>query len=181
MPAVPTSSDRYALGRNSLLGLSFRSKTYSNNTWIYSDTYDTTFYICISDGSVSLDTDTIEINSNCQSGWKLKLPSMKSGTVSGTGYIAVSGGLTAPVSIDNQYNLLRYLGDFCQIAVEGNVPEQGGESAFYMDAMIGGEGNGFFKTASVTISPDDALRVAFTIELSGEQSLKGLIATSELS
>ena len=40
--------------------------------------------------------------------------------------------------------------------------------------------NGFFKTGSVTISPDDAVKVSMAIELSGEQSVTGFVAVGDM-
>jgi hypothetical protein len=40
--------------------------------------------------------------------------------------------------------------------------------------------NGFFKTGSVTISPDDAVKVSMSIELSGEQSVSGFAAVGDM-
>lgn len=176
-----TTPDRYALGRNTTLQLLFRSKTLSNGVYSYSNSFDAGFEICISEGSVSLDTDTIEINSNCQSGWKIKLPSLKSGTISGTGYIAVTTGATGPFDVNHKYNLYKYLGDTCQVYVVGTVPEISNTDALVVEPNDSAGANGFFKTGSVSISPDDAIRISFTIELSGAQDVLGLVATSAIS
>ena len=79
----PTPINKYGLGRNSFVTIWFENNSTGTAVSVG-------FSICISEGSVSLDTDTIEINSNCQNGWKVKLPGLKSGTASFTGYIASS-------------------------------------------------------------------------------------------
>lgn len=172
-----TTPDRYALGRNSTVGLLFRGKTLSNGQWTYSSTYNVGFEICISEASVSLDTDTIEVPSNCQFGWKIKLPGLKSGTVSGTGYIAVTNGALAPYDSAHKHNLYKYLGDACQVFITGEVPDLSAEP-FVLEPGTSDGANGFFKTGSVTINPDDAMKVSFSIELSGAQDVLGLIATA---
>lgn len=180
MPA--TTPDRYALGRNSRVTLQVRPKTGLGANTIYGPDFDQYWVICISEASVTLDTDTIEINSNCQSGWKIKLPSMKSGTVSGTGYIAMTrdpatNELWGPGGTSD--NIMRYLGDPCQIMIEGRVPELTTADVFSIVPPDVNGSNGFIKSLSVTISPDDALRINFVIELSGSQDLIGFIANSD--
>ena len=196
----PTPVDKYALGRNSFLSVFFLDKTTNR--------YTIGFSICISEGSVSLDTDTIEINSNCQSGWKVKLPGLKSGTASFTGYIASSvsntpgpGGelVGEPTSGRNKFDILQYLGQPClfycvalqspsqtSFAAPGSAALDSGQNEvpFSMCPTGTSEGtssyvpnaNGFFKTGSVTISPDDAVKVSMSVELSGRQVLSGFVA-----
>jgi hypothetical protein len=176
-----TSSDRYALGRNSTVTLGFRSKTLVGGVYSYSGTYDTFFEICISEGSVSLDTDNIDIPSNCQSGWRIKLPGLKSGTVSGTGYIAVTTGASLPLTSAHKYNIYKYLGDPCQVYITGEVPEISNAEPFVLEPFDSTTGNGYFKTGSVTINPDDALKISFAIELSGAQDVLGFVAAGGLA
>lgn len=196
----PTPTDKYALGRNSFVSLWFFNTKTSK--------YDIGFSICISEGSVSLDTDTIEINSNCQSGWKIKLPGLKSGTASLTGYIASSVANTPgpgyelrgePTAGRNKFDILQYLGKPClfyctslqspsatAFATVGSAVQDSGlnEVPFSLQPSGTLEGtssmvpnaNGFFKTGSVTISPDDAVKVSMSVELSGRQVLSGFVA-----
>lgn len=194
----PTPIDKYALGRNSFVDIYFEhigaggTKTYPG------------FSVCISEGSVSLDTDTIEINSNCQNGWKVKLPGLKSGTASFTGYIASSiNGTPGPgMSWDtnvthDKFDIMQYLGQPCYIYIyslqnpseasaqfgQGTTGDM--ESPFNLFPMGSTDAgteqvNGFFKTGSVTISPDDAVKVSMSVELSGAQGLSGFIAVGNL-
>ena len=196
----PTPIDKYALGRNSFISIWFLDKTTGK--------YTIGFSVCISEGSVSLDTDTIEINSNCQSGWKVKLPGLKSGTASFTGYIASSvintpgpGGelVGEPTAGRNKFDILQYLGQAClfyctslqspsatSFAAVGSTVQDSGQNEVPFSLQPGGtmEGtssyvpsaNGFFKTGSVTISPDDAVKVSMAVELSGRQVLSGFVA-----
>jgi hypothetical protein len=176
-----TSSDRYALGRNSTLTLLFRQKTLAGGVYTYSSSYDVGFEICISEGSVTLDTDNIDIPSNCQAGWRIKLPGLKSGTVSGTGYIAVTTGASLPLTSNHKYNIYKYLGDPCQVYVTGEVPEISNAEPFVLEPADSTAGNGYFKTGSVTVNPDDALKISFTIELSGVQDVLGFVAAGGLA
>lgn len=175
-----TAPSRYALGRNTTVTLLFRSKTLSNGVYSYSNSYDVGFELCISEGSVSLDTDNIDVPSNCQSGWRIKLPGLKSGTVSGTGYIAATTGASLPYSAEHKYNLLKYLGDDCQVYVSAEVPQVSNAEPFVLEPG-GSESNGYFKTGSVSINPDDAVKVSFAIELSGAQSAQGFVAAGGLA
>lgn len=175
-----TTPDRYALGRNTTVSLVFRNKTLANGVYTYSNSYDVAFEVCISEGSVSLDVDNIDVPSNCQSGWRIKLPGLKSGTVSGTGYIAATTGATLPYSVEHKYNLMRYLGDSCLVYLSAEVPEVSNETPFTLDPAGTGS-NGYFKTGSVSINPDDAVKVSFAIELSGAQSVQGFVAAGGLA
>jgi hypothetical protein len=190
----PTPVDKYALGRNSFVEMWFLEAGTTNDY--------VGFSICISEGSVSLDTDTIEINSNCQAGWKVKLPGLKSGTASFTGYIAssISGTPGPGEAIDfdsdrerDKYDIMQYLGEPCYFyayslqSPSQNVGEFGdmsGSSEEVPFALIpqgsqllaNEQVNGFFKTGSVTISPDDAVKVSMSVELSGKQTIQGFVA-----
>jgi hypothetical protein len=191
----PTPTDKYALGRNSFIELYFHGTASAANT------YDIGFAICISEGSLSLDTDTIEINSNCQNGWKVKLPGLKSGTLSFTGYIASSinqtpgPGMTLdPTVARNKYDIMQYLGEPCVAFVYSlqNPDENNFAGATVLDpetpfALVPDiqnskeVANGFFKTGSVTISPDDAVKVSMSVELSGKQTVQGYVAVGGFS
>lgn len=176
-----TSPDRYALGRNSTVELYFREKTLQNGVYTYSLTYNVGFTICISEGSASLDTDNIDVPSNCQAGWRIKLPGLKSGTVSATGYVAATTDVNS-YSILSKYNILQYLGESCRIRVIANVPEQGA-MAFGLAWPAGAlnASNGYFKTGSVSINPDDAVKISFSIELSGAQDVQGFVAAAAIA
>jgi hypothetical protein len=194
----PTPVDKYALGRNSFVEMWFLQPGTA-------DSY-VAFSICISEGSVSLDTDTIEINSNCQAGWKVKLPGLKSGTASFTGYIASSiegtPGPGAALDFDSdtdrdKHDIMQYLGEPCYFyAYSLQSPSQtSGEFGLQSDSsdevpfalipqgssLLGDEQvNGFFKTGSVTISPDDAVKVSMSVELSGKQTIQGFVAVGAM-
>ena len=190
----PTPVDKYALGRNSFVELYFRGLASAAST------YDVGFSICISEGTLSLDTDTIEINSNCQNGWKVKLPGLKSGTLSFTGYIASSVNQTPgpgmtfdPTTARNKHDIMQYLGEPCVAFVYslqnpdenffGSGTTLDPETPFALIADIQNLKelpNGFFKTGSVTISPDDAVKVSMSVELSGKQIVQGYVAVGAL-
>ena len=182
----PTPVDKYALGRNTFVTIYFENNDGALPVFVF-------FEVCISEGSVSLDTDTIEINSNCQNGWKVKLPGLKSGTASFTGYIASSVIRTPGQQIDEDtddphsiFNIMQYLGQPCWLYIKSlqnpgvlvGANEEIPFALIPMGSTAAGteQKNGFFKTGSVTISPDDAVKVSMTIELSGEQSLTGFAA-----
>lgn len=193
----PTPIDKYALGRNSFVTIWFENITAGVTTHVY-------FSVCISEGSVSLDTDTIEINSNCQNGWKVKLPGLKSGTASFTGYIASSAkGTPGPAVTEdtdiahNMFDIMQYLGQTCWVYIYAlqNPDETAGKFGYEtvgdaeipfalipMGSTVKGteKQNGFFKTGSVTISPDDAVKISMSIELSGEQSVTGFAAVGDM-
>ena len=186
----PTPVDKYALGRNTFVTIYFEDNEGVFPVFVY-------FEICISEGSVSLDTDTIEINSNCQNGWKVKLPGLKSGTASFTGYIASSILRTPGQQITedtnephNLFNIMKYLGQPCWLYMKslqnpGVLIGPHEEIPFALIPMGSTDAgteqkNGFFKTGSVTISPDDAVKVSMSIELSGEQSVTGFVAVGSM-
>lgn len=170
IPVTPPSS--YALGRNSVVEL-----TFPDSTGAYTVIMD----LCISQGTVNIDTDTIEIPSNCQKGWKIKLPGLKSGTVTGTGYIAKSNPsgstLTGPL------NVLKYLSEYCSvnIKVQTDLTATDPDEPFQISAPLTNLANGFFKSSNVSITPDDAVKCDFTIELSGAQNLQGFMAIASTS
>jgi hypothetical protein len=171
MPTSVTTTppNKYALGRNSTLTLGF----YNSVT----DAYDISVTICMSQGSVSIDTDTIEVPSNCQGGWKIKLPGLIGGTVTGSGYIASS---IASSTEAGALNMLKYMAGFCSVAVE-SVTQPGAaseDSPFVLTGTVANPVNGFFKTTNVSISPDDSVKIDFTIELSGAQSMTGYMAVA---
>ena len=184
-----TPVSNYALGRNAYLLLVFPEKVATGATQTYA-----MFAICISAGSVSLDVDTIEIASNCQSGWKIKLPGLISGTLTGTGYIASSAvvfdsGDTESSKYLSPMNILGYLGKVCEISLTIDTPKEDLSSPsaditsfdypLYVGPSTANPRNGFFKSASISVSPDDAVKMDFTIELSGESDLKGYMAVGE--
>lgn len=178
----------YALGRDSIITLGFKNPTTGAE--------DVSFDICISQGSVSIDTDTIEVPSNCQSGWKIKLPGLKGGTVSATGYVAsssVSGtnadttpAVTVLSTTDSLLNILQYLGQPCVVIIKaktynavGLANATLGDIPFQVAAKPSNPYNGFLKSANASISPDDAVKIDFSVELSGESELRGLMAIAQ--
>lgn len=184
---TPTSN--YALGRETTVTLWFKNPSTGIE--------DISFDICISQGSVSIDTDTIEVPSNCQAGWKIKLPGLKGGTVSATGYIASSSitGLntdttpiaTAESTTESNLNIMQYLSKPCAVLIQahnynaagytGNVSANSpGDIPLRIGYKASNPYNGFLKSCNVSISPDDAVKIDFSIELSGESDLRGLMA-----
>lgn len=182
-----TPVSNYGLGRNSVLELVF-SEIGGTGTQL-----SAIFAICISAGSVSLDVDTIEIASNCQSGWKIKLPGLISGTVTATGYIASSAvkktdGKTMPSTDKDPMNILQYLGKTCEVGLMVDTPKNElsnpdtsmplSDQPFFLLGTSDNPRNGFFKSASISISPDDAVKIDFTLELSGASDLRGYAAVA---
>lgn len=184
---TPTSN--YALGRETTVTLWFKNPS--------TNVEDISFDICISQGSVSIDTDTIEVPSNCQAGWKIKLPGLKGGTVSATGYIASSSidGLntsnttlvTAPSTTASHLNIMQYLSQPCGVLIQAhnynaagftgtNITHPTGDIPLQIGYKSSNPYNGFLKSCNVSISPDDAVKIDFSIELSGESDLRGLMA-----
>lgn len=174
--ATPTPVNLYALGRDTWIDLLFQSVTATDPNAPFS----IGLRLCISAGTVALDTDIIEVPSNCQSGWKVKIPTMKSGTLSCTGYVAAS---YQPMNTQHRFNILNYLGRFCQAAIyhqptdaAGNVIPTG--EAFHVQPISSGA-NALLKSASVSVSPDDVVKIDFTIELSGAQEAMAFVAVGK--
>jgi hypothetical protein len=144
MPAtLPT---RYALGRNSTFTIQYPANTGQ------------TISICVSEGSINLTTDIIEIPNNCNGGWKIKLAGNKAGTVNVTGYLAsgataVAGGNLQPFT---------WIGEIVSFeceAFDGQSPTAA--QALYFAA------DGVMQSCNVTIDANDALRCEMVIEMSG--------------
>ena len=170
---TPTPVNLYALGRDIWIDLLFQSVNATDPN----APFTVGMRLCISAGTVALDTDIIEVPSNCQAGWKVKIPTMKSGTLSCTGYVAAS---YQPMNNEERFNILNYLGRFCQVAIyhqptdaSGNVISTG--ESFHVQPK-GPGANGVLKTASVSVSPDDVVKIDFTIELSGAQEAMAFVA-----
>lgn len=178
---LSTPTANYALGRNTTLTLTFLAPVGSAS---YTSV---TMEICISQGQVSMDTDTIEIASNCQSGWKVKLPGLISGTVTGTGYVASSNVTSTGNALSlrtDPINLLQFLGQPAAVTIsaETNIVVSNtldNDFPFDLAPPSANPINGFFKSSNVSISPDDAVKMDFTIELSGAQNLIGFVALSQ--
>jgi len=165
--ATPTPVQNYALGRDCVLDLLFQPPSSADPNAEFS----VGMRLCISEGNIAFETDIIEIPSNCQKGWKVKLPGLKSGSVTFTGYAAIS---TIPQAVGDKLSLGTYLGDFCQVALyhaqEDLNGVWNGESAFDLEPMVVGTGaNGVVRNLNVTVSPDDVCKVQGTIELTGAQ------------
>lgn len=143
MPTLPT---RYALGRNTVFGIQYPSAT---GQWIY---------ICVSEGSIDLSTDIIEIPNNCNGGWKIKLAGNKGGTINVTGYIAsgpfaVSGGNLQP---------FKWIGEYVNFTCVGYDGQATPNVALNYAAT------GVVQSCRVSIDANDAMRCEMVIEVSGE-------------
>lgn len=142
---MPTAPTRYALGRNSTFLIRYPSSTGQ------------VISICVSEGSIDLNADIIEIPNNCNSGWKIKLAGNKGGTINVTGYVA--SGATA-VAGGNQQPI-RWLGeivDFECDAFDGQVNP--GQALFFA-------ASGVMQSCRISIDANDALRCEMVIEMSG--------------
>lgn len=137
MPATP--SNQYALGRNSLFRVTYAG--LSKN-------------ICVSEGSIDLSANTIEITNNCNNGWVIKLPGLRSGTISITGYLATETG-EGP---------LTWLGEIVSFMCEAYDSQNVQGLPLYFEGMASCTG------ARVSIDANDACRVEMTFELTGAPS-----------
>jgi hypothetical protein len=140
---------RYALGRNTRFAIQYPADTGQ------------TIILCVSDGSIELTADQIEINNNCYSGWKVKLPGNKSGTISVTAFVASDGavGPTSPLQFFNWFGETIY---FELVAYDGQTPQV---NALNFNAY------GVVTSSRVSVTPDDALRAELTIDISGEPDI----------
>jgi hypothetical protein len=87
------------------------------------------------------------------------------------------------------YDIMSYLGQTCWLYINTiQDPDASDVNVEYPLVLIppgstaaGTEQkNGFFKTGSVTISPDDAVKVSMSVELSGAQHVTGFVAAGFL-
>jgi hypothetical protein len=173
---TPTPIQAYALGRDCVVDLLFQLPSATSPTAAYS----VGMRICISEGTLNLESDVIEIGSNCQKGWKVKLPGLKSGTLTFTGYLAIS---STPQSDNDKLAISTYLGKFCQCAIWHMPTDQDGdwtgESAFDIEPKtVGNDANGLVRSLNITVTPDDVCKVNGTIELTGDQSFFAYMAVS---
>ena len=134
---MPTASNKYALGRNTIFNISYGG--LSKN-------------ICVSEGNIDLSANTIEIINNCNNGWVIKLPGLRSGTISLTGYLATEQG-------EGPLTWLGEIVGFDCLAYDSNENNQGQPLAFGGMASVTG--------ARVSIDANDACRVEMTLELTG--------------
>lgn len=143
MATLPT---RYALGRNTTFLVQYPANTGQSIS------------ICVSEGSIELSTDIIEIPNNCNGGWKIKLPGNKGGTINVTGYLA--SGATAVA--DGNLQPFKWIGEIVSFeceAFDGQSPAPG--QAMYFAA------DGVMQSCRVSIDSNDALRCEMVIEVSG--------------
>ena len=143
MATLPT---RYAIGRNSEFQIQ-----YPANTGQF-------IGICVSEGSINLSTDIIEIPNNCNGGWKIKLAGNKAGTINVTGYIAsgttaIDGGNLQP---------FKWIGEivtFDCVAYDSQSPTPSMAMRITADGVV--------QSVNVSIDANDALRCELVIEMSG--------------
>lgn len=144
MPAPNT----YALGRNSIIKLTI----YNDNGTTYLP--ETT--ICVSSGSLSIQTDTFEINNNCHLGWKLKFPALSGATLSFTGQAATTAS-----------NLSLAAGKLCYISYECGDSNGGTPIVWGCDAYLTG--------LDVSLDVNDAVNCDMTFEMTGAPANGSLI------
>ena len=144
-----TPPARYALGRNTIFSIYYPYDSGSR------------LDVCVSEGSINLTTDIIEIPNNCNGGWKIKLAGNKAGTVNVTGYIA-SGVNAVANSTKQPFKWIGEIVKFDCFAYDGQSPAQG--QAMYFGAV------GVLQSCNVTIDANDALRCEMVIEISGSPS-----------
>jgi len=141
-----TLPKRYALGRNTAFGIQYPANTGQ------------IVYICVSEGSIDLTTDIIEIPNNCNGGWKIKLAGNKAGTINVTGYVAsgasaVAGGNLQP---------FKWIGEIVSFTCEAYDGQSTPGQALYFAA------DGVMQSCRVSIDANDALRCEMVIEMSGQ-------------
>lgn len=142
MATLPT---RYALGRNSTFTIQYPAQTGQS------------IAICVSEGSIDLTTDIIEIPNNCNGGWKIKLAGNKGGTINVTGYVAsgataIAGGNLQPFT---------WIGEIVSFECEGFDGQSTPGQALYFAA------DGVMQSCRVSIDSNDAMRCEMVIEVSG--------------
>jgi hypothetical protein len=144
MPATPPV--QYALGRGTIFQIRYPVGTGN------------IINLCISDGSIELTTDQIEINNNCYSGWKVKLPGNKSGTINVTGFVASD----STVGANSQIQLLSWFGNIVEFECEAYDGQANAAQALFFNAQ------GVVTSCRISVSPDDAVRAELTIDISGQ-------------
>jgi hypothetical protein len=140
-----TLPTRYALGRNSTFLIQYPANTGQSIS------------ICVSEGSINLTTDIIEIPNNCNGGWKIKLSGNKAGTINVTGYLA--SGATAVA--DGNLQPFKWIGEIVSFECEAFDGQASMAQAMYFAA------DGVMQSCNVTIDANDALRCEMVIEMSG--------------
>lgn len=137
---MPTASNKYALGRNTYV----RMTVYNDiGAVIIPETS-----VCISDGSLSLTADVITIPNNCNSGWKIKLPGNKEGSIRFTGHVASSST-----------DFLQAIGQNAYVELESFDTDSGTPLVFGSDAVCTGMDVGWDSEGNV--------RCEASFELSG--------------
>lgn len=143
---MATQPVRYALGRNSTF------RVY------YPFGGSQSVALCVSTGSISLSANVIELPSNCFSGWVVKLPGNKSGTVTLSGY-AASGQLAIA---DGPLQPMKWHGEFVSFECEvydSQSPTPGQAIYFACDGVV--------TAVETSIGADESVNVDLTIEITG--------------
>lgn len=141
-----TLPTRYALGRNTVFTIQYPANTGQ------------VIEICVSEGSIELTTDIIEIPNNCNAGWKIKLPGNKGGTVNVTGYVA-SGSNATTGGVMQPFNWIGEIVSFDCLAFDSVAPVSNVAMQFSADGVV--------QSCRVSIDSNDALRCEMVIEVSG--------------
>lgn len=131
------AATKYALGRNEVVTVTYLGVTRT---------------ICISEGSIDITTDTIEISNNCNAGWKIKLPGQSSGSMSATGYVATQAG-PGPLTWRGNIVYVSF------IAYDSDPVAQSSPMSF--------SGLAVCSQVRTSIDSNDALRVELTFDLTG--------------
>ena len=145
---MATPVAHYALGRNTEFTIQYPANTGQS------------IILCVADGSIELTTDQIEINNNCYSGWKVKLPGNKSGTVNVTGFVA--SGPTA--NSNSNLQLFKWFGEVVSFTCEAYDGRGGALTQQAMSFMA----DGVVTSCRISIDPNDAIRAELTIDISGQ-------------
>ena len=140
-----TLPTRYALGRNTTFTIQYPAGTGQ------------TIAICVSEGSIDLSTDIIEIPNNCNGGWKIKLAGNKAGTINVTGYVA--SGSTAVA--DGNLQPFTWIGEIVSFTCEAYDGQASAAQALDFAA------DGVLQSCRISIDANDALRCEMVIEMSG--------------
>lgn len=155
MPAQPS---QYLLGRNSnfvLQKVDSVANGLTGATGGYSATPGPSINICVMTGSIDLTANVISIINNCNYGWEVKLPGMKTGTVTLTGHITSAAGATNYEIFTSHGTLV----NFTATAADSNGI-----------TGLNFTGQGTVTGSRVSVDINEAVTVELTIELAGAPS-----------
>lgn len=147
MPAPTTA--QYALGRNSFFTL---QEANINAATGGTPAPGPVIPVCTQTGTISLSANVISILNNCNFGWEVKLPGLKSGTISLTGHAASNNG-------GNALQILRSFGQIVNWSCD--IRNSNNETVGFLS------GQGVLTGCETSLDVNEAVNVDLTIEISG--------------